>query len=193
MASADFWTLNHTSLYGLLPLAVQTSPGKGSDNLHPIQPPHLHCKVRAVRSGSVLFLPDIWTSFCLANSSALQCLICDFCSSARDFASGFLQIPPRDGHPCLWLTLPAAIRVADFHRQVIAHAGRTKGTRSVPATAKMWRRRTAQRAFQRLAHARLPFFVALQPYGLKAEGGEAYTDLLCEVWAVFIYSYLFAI
>ena len=48
--------------------------------------------------------PAFRTSFCLANSSALQCLICGFCSSARDFASGFLQIPPHDGHPCLWLT-----------------------------------------------------------------------------------------
>ena len=40
--------------------------------------------------------------------------------------SGFLQIPPRDGHPCLRLTLPATERVVDFHHQVIAHAGRTK-------------------------------------------------------------------
>src|SRR5260221_13792147 len=27
-------------------------------------------------------------------------LICDFCSSSQRFACGFLQIPPRDGHPC---------------------------------------------------------------------------------------------
>src|SRR6266550_3951689 len=27
-------------------------------------------------------------------------LICDFCSSNQRFACGFLQIPPRDGHPC---------------------------------------------------------------------------------------------
>src|SRR5699024_11319538 len=33
-------------------------------------------------------------------------LVCNFCSSVRDFASSFLQIPPRDGHPCLWLTVP---------------------------------------------------------------------------------------
>ncbi|MBR5423434.1 MAG: hypothetical protein IK108_05415, partial [Clostridia bacterium] len=39
--------------------------------------------------------------------------------------SGFLQIPPHDGHPCLWLTVPTAESVADFHRQVVAHAGRT--------------------------------------------------------------------
>ncbi|MFE0398103.1 hypothetical protein, partial [Paenibacillus lactis] len=31
----------------------------------------------------------------------------------------------RGGHPCLWLTVPTAKPVADFHRQVIAHAGRT--------------------------------------------------------------------
>jgi len=30
----------------------------------------------------------------------LACLIYDFCSSSQRFACGFLQIPPRDGHPC---------------------------------------------------------------------------------------------
>ena len=47
----------------------------------------------------------------------------------RHFAastSGFLQIPPHDGHPCLRLTVPTAKSVVDFHHQVIAHAGRTK-------------------------------------------------------------------
>ncbi|MBB6022927.1 hypothetical protein HNR77_004026, partial [Paenibacillus sp. JGP012] len=29
------------------------------------------------------------------------------------------------GHPCPWLTVPTAKPVADFHRQVIARAGRT--------------------------------------------------------------------
>ena len=28
-------------------------------------------------------------------------LLCDFCSSGQCFACGFLQIPPRGGHPCL--------------------------------------------------------------------------------------------
>ncbi|WP_332913922.1 hypothetical protein [Algoriphagus boritolerans] len=32
---------------------------------------------------------------------------------------------PRDGHPCLKLTLPTAKRVRDFHPRVIAHAGHT--------------------------------------------------------------------
>ena len=66
-----------------------------------------------------------WTLLCMASSSVPPCLICDFCSSDRGFASGFLQIPPRGGHPCPWLTVPTAKPVADFHRQVIAHAGRT--------------------------------------------------------------------
>ena len=35
-----------------------------------------------------------------ACSPGCACLICDFCSSGQDFACGFLQIPPRDGHPC---------------------------------------------------------------------------------------------
>ncbi|WP_307500257.1 hypothetical protein, partial [Paenibacillus brasilensis] len=33
---------------------------------------------------------------------------------------------PRGRHPCPWLTVPTAKPVADFHRQVIAHAGRTR-------------------------------------------------------------------
>jgi hypothetical protein len=28
------------------------------------------------------------------------CLLCGFCSSGQRFACGFLQIPPRGGHPC---------------------------------------------------------------------------------------------
>ena len=47
-----------------------------------------------------------------------SCLVCDFCSSGQCFASGFLQIPPHDGHPCLRLTVPLVGPVADFHRQV---------------------------------------------------------------------------
>jgi hypothetical protein len=79
-----------------------------------------------------------WTSDCLAPSSTYRDLICDFFSSGRGFArfglvfppktSGFLQIPSRDGHPCLRLTLPTAKCVADFHRQAITHARYTKKT-----------------------------------------------------------------
>ena len=39
--------------------------------------------------------------------------------------SGFLQIPPRGGHPCLRLALPTTKCAVDFHHQAIAHGGRT--------------------------------------------------------------------
>ena len=46
--------------------------------------------------------------------------------------SGFLQIPPRDGHPCLWLTLPAAGCVRDFHPIERALTGRTTSEKPLP-------------------------------------------------------------
>jgi hypothetical protein len=115
MASADFCRLMlQHSLVPRFRLA-QISPGKNTDLL-PMYLPHLpSC---APGSG--------WASFCSANSPAHNGLVCDFCSSGQGFAAGFLQIPSRDGHPCLWLTLLAAKRVADFNRKVCAHAGRTE-------------------------------------------------------------------
>ena len=104
----------------------QTSPGK-NDNL-PL----------------VTATSTVWGSCSIGLLLVLQSrppqasLICGFCSSARGFAlrwtfqppqSGFLRIPPRDGHPCLWLTVPATESVVDFHHQVIAHAGRTTRSR----------------------------------------------------------------
>ncbi|MBT2765855.1 hypothetical protein, partial [Paenibacillus sp. ISL-20] len=41
------------------------------------------------------------------NSSGYLCLKSSSCTLARAFASGFLQIPPRGGHPCPWLTVGA--------------------------------------------------------------------------------------
>ena len=46
-------------------------------------------------------LPDGYRALkILAFSPGWDCLICDSCSSGRDFACGFLQIPPHNGHPC---------------------------------------------------------------------------------------------
>jgi len=45
--------------------------------------------------------------------------------------SGFLQIPPHGGHPCRWLMIPTTKLIADFHRQVTTHVGRTKKVRFV--------------------------------------------------------------
>jgi len=50
------------------------------------------------------------------------CLVCDSCSSGQCFAYSFLQIPSRDGHPCLRLAVPLVGPAADFHRQVIQPA-----------------------------------------------------------------------
>ena len=100
----------------------QTSPGK-NDNL-----PLVTATSTAQGPGSI-GLSLVWQS-----RPPLYGLICGFCSSAREFAlrwtfqppqSGFLQIPPRDGRPCLRLTVPATESVVDFHHQVVAHAGRT--------------------------------------------------------------------
>ena len=46
--------------------------------------------------------------------------LCDSCSSGQCFAYRFLQIPPHDGHPCVWLTVPSIRPVAVLHRLVNA-------------------------------------------------------------------------
>ena len=104
---------------------MQISPGK-NDNLH------LVTATSTVQGPGSIGLSLVWQS-----RPPMYGLICGFCSSARNFAhwrtfqapqSGFLQIPPHDGHPCLRLTVPATESVVDFHHQVVAHAGRTKKT-----------------------------------------------------------------
>ena len=132
MSGADFCKFSHTLRHGLLLSGhiLQISPGK-NDNL-PL----------------VTATSTVWGSGSIGLPLALQSrppqvsLICGFCPSAREFSlrwtfqppqSGFLQIPSHDGHPCLWLTVPATEPVVDFHHQVIAHAGRTTGKRPAGA------------------------------------------------------------
>ena len=43
---------------------------------------------------------NFWTSSSFADLSVFPSLICGSCSSGQGFAYSFLQIPPRDGHPC---------------------------------------------------------------------------------------------
>ena len=65
-------------------------------------------------------------------------LISASCSSGQHFASGFLQIRSRPRHPCLWLTLPLAGFVEDFHLQVTHSATTAKQvalTRNAPCLA----------------------------------------------------------
>src|SRR5437870_11480076 len=54
-------------------------------------------------------------------------LVCDFCSSSQRFACGFLQIPPRDGHPCRPANdSPCRVRRRLSLPSECALAGRTK-------------------------------------------------------------------
>ena len=56
------------------------------------------------------------------------------CSSGQHFASGFLQISPRDEHPCLPLTLPLTGCVEDFHLLVVLQPPQLKNSASHGAT-----------------------------------------------------------
>ena len=125
MTSADFSQFVVTMLRfaeGLLLRTCETSPGKNND-LRLIYLPHLRRKVRAVSdfvlSGKLvrLTLPSMRFLFVRPRLCPQRYF--------QTSESGFLQIPPHNGHPCLWLTVPTAKSVADFHRQVVAHAGRT--------------------------------------------------------------------
>ena len=81
----------------------QISPGKNS---------HLPAYARriyfrAFRAGTGLRV------FCALSSNAAASYAIPVRSGQR-FVSGFLQIPPRDGHPCLQLTVPPAGPVEDL-------------------------------------------------------------------------------
>ena len=92
-----------------------------------------------------LYLPHLpqmipcsyWALFCAANSPSFTALYAISVRQARvlpirgtfqPLKSGFLQIPPHDGHPCLWLNLPATGRLRDFHPTERALTGRTAKT-----------------------------------------------------------------
>jgi hypothetical protein len=85
-----------TVIQNSFPHVHETSAGKLAP-LHPIYLLHLHRKPRIA----------FGLRFVAQTRPVYICLICSFCSSGRDFASGFLQIPPHDGHPCPWLTVGA--------------------------------------------------------------------------------------
>src|SRR6056297_1943349 len=68
-------------------------------------PPYLLHRVRVV------------SDFALARRLVLSVSASyDSCSSGREFASGFLQIPCRQGHPCLQLVVPTTMPTTVFHR-----------------------------------------------------------------------------
>ena len=70
--------------------------------------------------------PRKFDSASLPNTSALTCSVTPLHLHRHHWKglpireslapeSGFLQIPPYDGHPCLCLSLPTAGRLRDFH------------------------------------------------------------------------------
>ena len=95
------------------------------NSLHPMQPLHLRDRVRVVwdfdLSCSLVRSATPSYAVSVRRLGTLPVRVDRF-----PLASGFLQIPPRDGHPCLRLTLPTTKRVVDFHHQAIAHGGRTR-------------------------------------------------------------------
>lgn len=78
------------------------------------------CQIYCSSLRSVIGLPRLLPCY-LACSS----LISGFCSSLPCFVIGFLQIPPRDGHPCLDSHFRLPRRAEDFHLRDLHHARRT--------------------------------------------------------------------
>ena len=85
MGSADFSQFVVTTANGA---ACETSTLK----VHALSP-HLPATFTGT-SG------NFWASSLLADLPVFPSLICGSCSSGQGFAYSFLQIPPRDGHPC---------------------------------------------------------------------------------------------
>jgi hypothetical protein len=73
---------------------VKTSPGKDANFLS------IYLADLQLTSSDSFGLCFVWQTHPLLVASST------FCSSGRRFTLGFLQIPPRGGHPCHQLTLP---------------------------------------------------------------------------------------
>ena len=81
-----------------------------------------HSQISSVTVNRPWTIPDSYrTSISCAILSSPLVLISGFCTSDQMFAAGFLQIPYRGGHPCLWLE-PSHYQGGLEH----VRAGRTK-------------------------------------------------------------------
>ena len=71
----------------------------------PARPPQIRTCSFSLMPAAFTHMYSEWLSgFDFFSSLTLHVsLICGFCPSGQTFAAGFLQIPPRDGHHCLWL------------------------------------------------------------------------------------------
>ena len=124
MPSADLRPLSRASRRGLpstVTACCQTSPGKAL-------PPSRFCPLHLLPCAPY----RDWTSGLSTPSSHAAASYAVPVRQGQRFASGFLQIPPHGGHPCLPLTVPPVGPVEDLrssataHLRVKAHAGRTK-------------------------------------------------------------------
>lgn len=93
-----------------------------------------------------------WTLALDATLFTDRAIVSGSCPSTLDFASSFLQIPRRRGHPCSWLILPTAGRITNFHRLVVAHAGRTSKKKSTtePTSLSMCPSRKTSRSLSKI-------------------------------------------
>ena len=80
-----------TMLHTPFPHVCEPSRGK-TIYFHSMSPPHLHSRFRIV-FGLRFVLQSHPSGYAWYDS----------CSSGQRFTASFLQIPPRDGHPCFWL------------------------------------------------------------------------------------------
>ena len=86
-------------------------------------------------------------------------LLCDSCSSGQCFAFGFLQIPPRDGHPCRSANHSPCR--ADSGLSPPSHPAATMRTGTAPDGATRHTRRTTKKERQ------LPLFLFFINSGLN--------------------------
>ena len=92
MASADFCPSIPSPLNGVSPSQ------RGQRNRSPrVMRTHFHAYARCIYVYASIQVLDFGCSCPLIRHSRL---ICSFYSSGQRFAYGFLQIPPRGGHPC---------------------------------------------------------------------------------------------
>ena len=112
--ASKFKLLSYTSRSGLQPGRKEpTMPS--ADFCRFILPPHDGSSTRQtsrsprVKRATFTFMPATFTTASSVQVSGFEDislltqygrLICDFCSSGQCFACGFLQISPRDEHPC---------------------------------------------------------------------------------------------
>ncbi len=102
MASADFWQFRRTSLY-VLPKRKFILEGLSA------RPPRIKTTafLPVPATFTVQASDGIGLRFVQQTHPTCFCLRCDSYTSGQDFASSFLQIPPRGGLPCLQLVVGA--------------------------------------------------------------------------------------